>query len=49
MLDDFKRKASDNLAIDGDGNLTYIAPTRINLELTKERWLEIEFHATREH
>ncbi len=49
MLDDFKRKASDNLAIDGDGNLTYIAPTRINLELIKERWPEIEFHATREH
>ena len=49
MLNDFKRKVSDNLALDGDGNLTYIAPTRINLELTKERWPEIEFHATREH
>jgi len=49
MLNDFKRKAADNLALDGDKNLTYIAPTRINLELIKERWPEIEFHATREH
>jgi peptide chain release factor 3 len=49
MLNDFKRKAADNLALDGDGNLTYIAPTRVNLELTKERWPDIEFHATREH
>jgi len=48
-LDEFKRKASDNLALDGDGNLTYIAPTRINLDLMIERWPEIEFHATREH
>ncbi|MBL1276629.1 MAG: peptide chain release factor 3 [Ectothiorhodospiraceae bacterium] len=48
-LDEFKRKASDNLALDGDGNLTYIAPTRINLELTIERWPDIDFHSTREH
>ncbi len=48
-LDEFKRKASDNLALDGDGNLTYIAPTRINLDLMVERWSEIEFRATREH
>jgi peptide chain release factor 3 len=48
-LDEFRKKAHDNLAVDGDGNLTYIAPTRVNLELTIERWPEIEFHATREH
>ena len=48
-LDEFKRKANDNLALDGDGNLTYIAPTRINLDLMIERWPEIEFRATREH
>ena len=48
-LDEFRKKAHDNLAIDGDGNLTYIAPTRVNLELTMERWPEIRFHATREH
>jgi peptide chain release factor 3 len=48
-LDEFRKKAHDNLALDGDGNLTYIAPTRVNLELTVERWPEIEFRATREH
>jgi len=48
-LEEFKKKAQDNLAIDGGGNLTYIAPTRVNLELTMERWPDIEFHATYEH
>ena len=48
-LDEFKKKAHDHLALDGDGNLSYIAPTRINLDLTVERWPEIEFRATREH
>lgn len=49
MLEKFKTKAFDNLAIDGGGNLTYLAPTRVNLNLAIERWPEIEFHATREH
>ncbi len=49
MLEDFKRKASDNLAIDGGGDLAYIAPTRVNLQLTEERWPDIEFLSTREH
>lgn len=48
-LDEFKKKASTNLAYDGAGNLTYIAPTRVNLDLTIERWPEIDFRATREH
>ncbi len=48
-LEEFKKKAFDNLAIDGGGDLTYIAPSRVNLELTMERWPEIEFRATREH
>ena len=48
MLDEFKRKAADNLAIDGAGDLTYIAPTRVNLQLTEERWPDIAFRATRE-
>ncbi len=48
-LDEFRKKASENLAMDSAGSLTYIAPTRVNLELTQERWPEIEFHATREH
>jgi peptide chain release factor 3 len=49
MLDDFKKKAFDNLAIDGAGDLTYVAPTRVNLQLTEERWPDIRFRATREH
>ena len=48
MLADFKKKAFDNLAMDGSENLTYIAPTRVNLNLTQERWPEIKFIATRE-
>jgi peptide chain release factor 3 len=48
-LEEFRRKAADNLAIDGAGNLTYLAPTRVNLQMTQERWPEIEFHTTREH
>ncbi|MFO7594340.1 MAG: peptide chain release factor 3 [Pseudomonadota bacterium] len=48
MLDEFQKKAADNLAIDGAGDLTYIAPTRVNLQLTEERWPDIAFRATRE-
>jgi len=48
-LEEFKRKASENLAIDGGGDLTYIAPTRVNLNLTLERFPDIQFAATREH
>ncbi len=48
MLEEFRRKAADNLAIDGSGDLTYIAPTRVNLDLTIERWPDIRFRATRE-
>jgi peptide chain release factor 3 len=49
MLQEFKRKAADNLALDGGGHLTYLAPTRVNLSLIQERWPDIEFLATREH
>jgi len=45
-LEEFRKKAFDNLAIDGGGHLTYIAPTRVNLELTMERWPDIQFNAT---
>ena len=48
-LEEFKKKAQDNLAIDGGNNLTYIAPTRVNLDLTMERWPDVEFHSTYEH
>ena len=49
LLEEFKKKASQNLALDGAGGLTYIATTRVNLDLTMERWPDIEFKSTREH
>jgi peptide chain release factor 3 len=48
-LEDFKIKARSNLAIDHGGDLAYIAPSRVNLTMTEERWPEVEFLATREH
>ncbi len=48
-FEEFRKKAHENLSIDGGGYLTYLAPTRVNLSLIQERWPEIEFRATREH
>jgi peptide chain release factor 3 len=44
----FREKAYENLALDGDGQLVYLAPTRVNLNLTMERWPDMRFLATRE-
>ncbi len=49
MLADFEKKAHDNLARDHSDLLVYIAPTRVNLSLTEERWPDVEFRKTREH
>ena len=49
MLGDFEKKAHDNLALDHADSLVYIAPTRVNLNLTEERWPDIGFRKTREH
>ena len=48
MLQRFRDKAHDNLAEDGDGQLVYLASSRVNLDLTMERWPDIRFLATRE-
>ncbi|MCU7809203.1 MAG: peptide chain release factor 3, partial [Candidatus Thiodiazotropha sp. (ex Semelilucina semeliformis)] len=48
MLERFREKANDNLALDGDDQLVYLAPTRINLDLAVERWPDVQFLATRE-
>lgn len=48
MLAEFRRKNENNLAMDGGGHLTYLAPTSVNMSLTEERWPDIEFRATRE-
>jgi peptide chain release factor 3 len=47
-IEEFKKKAFDNLAEDGGGYLVYLATSRINLQLTQERWPDITFSATRE-
>jgi peptide chain release factor 3 len=48
-LEEFKARAHDQLAVDHAGALVYLAPSRVNLELTLERWPDIVFHETREH
>ncbi len=46
---EFEKKCHDNLALDGGDNLTYIAPTLVNLQLSEERYPDIKFRKTREH
>jgi peptide chain release factor 3 len=46
---EFEKKAYDNLALDGSNNLTYVAPTMVNLNLAIERYPAINFRKTREH
>lgn len=48
-LDAFKIENSRYLALDNANLLTYLAPSRVNLELAMERWPMIGFHDTREH
>lgn len=45
----FLDKVTDNVAYDAADQLVYIAPTRVNLQLTEERWPNLRFVATREH
>jgi peptide chain release factor 3 len=47
-LAEFRAKAYDHLALDHSGALVYLAPTRVNLGLTMERWPGIAFRETRE-
>ncbi len=48
-MEKFREKAYENLAIDQGGDLVYIAPTRVNLDMAIERYPEVRFFATREH
>jgi peptide chain release factor 3 len=48
-LEEFRARAHDHLAIDHSGALVYLAPSRVNLQLTLERWPDIRFLETREH
>ncbi len=48
-LEEFRNKAQEHLAVDHAGALVYVAPSRVNLQLTQERWPEIRFMPTRDH
>jgi len=45
---EFRRKNESNIALDGAECLTYVAPNMVNLQLTMERWPDVEFRHTRE-
>ena len=48
-LEEFRDKNAMNLALDAAGDLVYLAPTRVNLQLAQERAPSVRFAATREH
>jgi peptide chain release factor 3 len=48
-LQEFREKNAMNLALDAAGELVYLAPTRVNLQLAQERSPGVTFAATREH
>src|ERR1017187_10342911 len=48
-LEQFRTRAFEHLALDHNGELVYLASSRVNLQLTLERNPDIRFHETREH
>jgi peptide chain release factor 3 len=48
-LAEFRARVYQHLALDHAGELVFLAPSRVNLELTVERWPAIAFRETREH
>ncbi len=48
-LAEFRERAYEYLSMDHAGELVYLAPTRVNLSLTQERWPGVTFRETREH
>ncbi|RMH15323.1 MAG: peptide chain release factor 3 [Gammaproteobacteria bacterium] len=49
LIKQLRDRYSDNLAMDHAGRLAYIAPSRVNLQLTQERFPDIEFANSCEH
>ena len=45
----FEREQFSRFAHDVDGNPVYLASSRYNLDVTMEKWPQVQFHATREH
>lgn len=48
-LAEFTSKVPNNVALDAGEQLVYLAPSMVNLNLTSERWKELEFKETCEH
>jgi peptide chain release factor 3 len=48
-LIEFKNKAGNNIALDAGEQLVYLAPTIVNLNLTIERWPDLQFKEICEH
>ena len=45
----FEREQQHRMARDVDGNIVYLASTRYNLDVTREKWTKVGFHDSREH
>jgi peptide chain release factor 3 len=48
-LAEFEKRCQANLALDGDGHLTYLAASEWRLGFVTEEWPDIVFRKTREH
>lgn len=48
-IEQLKAKASNHIAVDSAGVLTYLAPSMVNLQLIIKRYPNLIFSATREH
>ena len=48
-LEEFEKKNQANLALDAEGNLTYLAPSEWRLGYVIEQWPDVTFLKTREH
>ena len=49
MLAEFEKKNQGSLALDAEGNLTYLASSEWRLGHVAEQWPDVKFHKTREH
>ena len=49
QLEAFKQAQQRYLAFDAGDHLTYLAPSRVSLDLAIEQWPAIQFTATREY
>ncbi|MEM8844854.1 MAG: peptide chain release factor 3 [Pseudomonadota bacterium] len=47
-LEKLKQKTINGIALDHAGELVYMASSRVNLDITVEKWPEVEFRNTRE-